>query len=393
VVDDPIEVAALPDVRRHVAGVVERLADRPAAAAAYETWVAASTRGAIERLDDGTIHLITGDIPAAWFRDSAAQVRGLWSVLVAEPDGPFAQVVSGLIRRHVQWLLIDPYANSFVARHGPRHHRFDRPRPAPLVWERKWELDSIAYSLGLWARWWDATGDGSPLALPARDAAIRALDLLEVEQDPEVRSEYRFWRPFAGLARHGRGPAVTPCGLVRSAFRPSDDRCDLGFHVPGNAHVVVSLRGLARIAAEAWSDEELAARAGALADTIDAAVVEHGVGPDGVLWYEVDGAGGHLFMDDANVPSLLSLPYLEWRPVDDPMVVATRAAGRARRSGASVRRTPATARSGRWRSPSRASPRRGRPGRTTPSTASSTSPPASPAAAWSRPSTRTSRPG
>ena len=42
------------------------------------------------------------------------------------------------------------------------------------------------------------------------------------------------------------------------------------------------------------------------------------------ITYEVDGLGNALFMDDANVPSLLSLPYLGCVPADDPVYLNTR---------------------------------------------------------------------
>jgi Uncharacterized conserved protein len=41
--------------------------------------------------------------------------------------------------------------------------------------------------------------------------------------------------------------------------------------------------------------------------------------------YEVDGFGNQLFMDDANVPSLLSLPYLGCCTASDPIYRRTRA--------------------------------------------------------------------
>ena len=40
--------------------------------------------------------------------------------------------------------------------------------------------------------------------------------------------------------------------------------------------------------------------------------------------YEVDGYGNDYFMDDANIPSLLSLPYLGYCSNDDPLYLQTR---------------------------------------------------------------------
>jgi len=43
-----------------------------------------------------------------------------------------------------------------------------------------------------------------------------------------------------------------------------------------------------------------------------------------IFAYEVDGFGSHCLMDDPNVPSLLSLPYLGYCSTKNPVYVATR---------------------------------------------------------------------
>jgi meiotically up-regulated gene 157 (Mug157) protein len=117
-------------------------------------------------------------------------------------------------------------------------------------------------------------------------------------------------------------------GLIVSIFRPSDDATIFPFLVPSNHFAVVSLRQLAEIAGATGLDPALRARCLALADEVEAAlrmyaVVRH---PDlGLVWaYEVDGFGNRLHMDDANVPSLLSLPYLGACAPDDPLYLRTR---------------------------------------------------------------------
>src|SRR6185295_12184783 len=136
--------------------------------------------------------------------------------------------------------------------------------------------------------------------------------------------------PSETLALGGYGNPTRKIGLIHSGFRPSDDACMYPFLVPANHFAVVSLRQLARLAPATGLMPEVAADASRLADEVAAALGAHAVISDesGVrTWaYEIDGFGNSLFMDDANVPSLLSLPYLGAVSATDPLYLATRRA-------------------------------------------------------------------
>jgi meiotically up-regulated gene 157 (Mug157) protein len=116
--------------------------------------------------------------------------------------------------------------------------------------------------------------------------------------------------------------------MTWSAFRPSDDACALGYHVPSNALAAVSLTQLAMLLEESGSDAELQADARSLAGEIRAGIARHAVvetpSGDRIYAYEVDGLGNALLLDDANVPSLLSLPYLSFCDSGDPLYRSTR---------------------------------------------------------------------
>jgi meiotically up-regulated gene 157 (Mug157) protein len=81
------------------------------------------------------------------------------------------------------------------------------------------------------------------------------------------------------------------------------------------------------MANDIFFDTAMANDATALANEVAAALKEHAIvdTPQGTIWaYEVDGFGGQVLMDDANVPSLLGLPYLESSP-DVSLYLRTRA--------------------------------------------------------------------
>ena len=281
---------------------------------------------------DGTTFVATGDIPAMWLRDSAAQVRPY--IPLAAEDEAINAMLKGLIRRTARYVNLDPYANAFNAAPNGHGHQSDQTAMTPWTWERKWELDSLCYPVLLLRGWWGATGDASVFDDEVHRMLRSIVDTMRTEQRHAERSSYRFWRtehayPNDNLADGGRGTPVGAAGMVWVGFRPSDDACTYHYHVPSNMFAAAILSDLAAFARDQFDDTSLAGEAVRLGDEIRAGIEGHAVvqhpefGP--VYAYETDGLGNHLLMDDANVPSLLSIPYLGYRPADDPAYLATRA--------------------------------------------------------------------
>jgi meiotically up-regulated gene 157 (Mug157) protein len=271
----------------------------------------------------------TGDIPAMWLRDSTAQVR---PYLAVATDPEVGDVLVAVSRRQIRCVLLDPYANAFndgpTGAHGEPG---DRPTPGEWVWERKYELDSLCAPLQLAYAIWRATRRVDHLDEAFHRAAWTIVRIWRAEQSHD-RSPYLFLRPsgpFSGdsLPRGGRGDRVGRTGMTWSGFRPSDDPCERGYLVPANALASTSLHGLAELASSVLQDSQLAREAWKLADEIDAGILAEAVvevAGTSVLAYEVDGHGAALLGDDANLPSLLSLPLSGWCAQDDPLYQATR---------------------------------------------------------------------
>ncbi len=274
--------------------------------------------------------VITGDIPAMWLRDSSAQI---WPYLpLAAQDDRLRALLEGVIRRQTRCLLIDTYANSFMAdlNAAPLEWSLqDKTEMKPGVGERKYELDSLCYPIRLAHGYWKQTGDTRPFDSAWKEAMGRVLATMRVEQRKDGPGPYSFQRtarnPTDSLV-NGIGNPVKPVGLIASCFRPSDDACIFPFLVPANLFAVTSLRQLAAMSHSILHDEGMANQAAALADEVESALRQHAVVATaaGTIWaYEVDGYGGRVLMDDANVPSLLGLPYLDSSP-DSALYARTR---------------------------------------------------------------------
>jgi len=265
--------------------------------------------------------VLTGDIAAMWLRDSSAQV---WPYLpLASKDRSLRDLLEGVIRRQVRCLLIDPYANCFMADLSApplEGSRMDKTEMRQGVGERKYELDSLCYPIRLAHGYWKNTGHTGLFDSEWKLAMETILETMRIQQRKDGPGPYRFQRyalnPTDTLV-NGIGNPVNPIGLIASAFRPSDDACIFPFFVPANLFAVRSLRQLSAMANDVLHDSKMANQAAALAEEINAALWKHAIvsTAGGAIWaYEIDGFGGHVLMDDANAPSLLSLPYLDSSP-------------------------------------------------------------------------------
>ena len=309
--------------------VSEKLKDRPKLASMFAQCFPNTLETTTKRLDDGTTYVFTGDIPAMWLRDSSAQLSPY--IDLAAADEELRHLIAGAIQRQIRYIHIDPYANAFNEEASGAAWAKDETDTNPWVWERKYEIDSLCYPLWLSQRYWKATGDESIFDDEFRRAVETILQIWRTEQHHREQSPYTFQRfdcpPSDTLVDGGLGAPVTHTGMTWSGFRPSDDACRYGYLVPSNMFATVVLSHVSDVAEQVWADEELAQRASDLRSDIESgldqyAKVEH----DGnlIYAYETDGLGNHHLMDDANVPSLLSLPYLGYCAADDPVYLSTR---------------------------------------------------------------------
>jgi meiotically up-regulated gene 157 (Mug157) protein len=274
--------------------------------------------------------VITGDIHAMWLRDSTAQV---WPYLpYIKDDRELYNLILGVIHRQGKCIVIDPYANAFNKEATGSEWDSDLTDMKPELHERKWEIDSLCYPVRLSYNFWKQTGDTS-FFTPTYERALQLiLQTFRQQQRKNGKGPYRFGRKTATatdtLSGGGYGNPVKPVGLICSSFRPSDDATIFPFLIPSNYFAVVSLRQMAEMFAGIKRDNKLAQECSSFAAEVEKALNDYASADHlkygRVIAYEADGFGNQLFMDDANVPSLLALPYLGCLSSSDPLYKNTR---------------------------------------------------------------------
>ncbi|MBQ8639472.1 MAG: glycoside hydrolase family 125 protein [Lachnospiraceae bacterium] len=280
-------------------------------------------------LPDGETYVFTGDIEAMWLRDSSAQVVHYLPFLKEQPV--LKSMVAGLIERQMRYIVIDPYANAYNEEENGKCWAKDETDSNDWEWERKYEIDSLCYPLWLLHNYIEKTGDKSVLTPTVHEAMKTIVQTWITEQHHGTESTYRFVRnnswALDNVPCGGKGNPVADTGMTWCAFRPSDDSCKYGYLVPSNMFASVVLNYVVDYASE-LGDKELAEKAAKLKDEIAQGIENYAVrnleGVGETYVYETDGFGNDLWMDDANVPSLLSMPWLGWCEKDDERYQNTR---------------------------------------------------------------------
>jgi len=274
--------------------------------------------------------VITGDIHAMWLRDSTAQV---WPYLPYINDDPaLYKLILGVINRQAKCIAIDPYANAFNKEATGSEWDTDYTDMKPELHERKWEIDSLCYPVRLVYHFWKRTGDTSFFTGQWENSMRLVLATFKEQQRKNGKGPYHFTRTTDKatdtLPGKGYGYPVKPVGLICSAFRPSDDATMFSFLIPSNYFAVATVRQLAEMFSKIKNDQSFAGDCENLAVEIEKALKEYALVNHliygQILPFEVDGFGNRLFMDDANVPSLLSLPYLGCMEVSNAIYQNTR---------------------------------------------------------------------
>ena len=276
-------------------------------------------------------YVITGDIDAMWLRDSTAQV---WPYLpLMKNDKHLQQLIAGVINRQIKCIHLDRYANAFYKDPNKiSEWKSDITEMKPGIHERKWEIDSLCYPVRLAHQYWKDTGDTTPFDKAWEESVELILKTFIEQQRKDGKGPYSFQRTTAwatdGVPLSGYGYPVKPVGLICSMFRPSDDATIFPFLIPSNFFAVVSLRNAAEMVNSISKNKQLAEKCNALANEVNDALKKYAVinSPQAgkIYGYEINGFGSFNLMDDANIPSLLSLPYLNAVPEDDMLYQSTR---------------------------------------------------------------------
>jgi len=297
----------------------------------------------VEGSSTPNVYVGTGDIDNMWIRDSMVQL----SLYLNLPNQPWVRLlVEGSIRRNAFNIIQDPYANSY-------NKKWLDPSSLPVkervigrggyVATKNYELDSGAYYLNFLYDYYRQPDFYNPESLLLEPIIFESVLLLVetwiTEQHHDTHSSYRYFE----LEREGKGPPTRYTGMTWSGFRPSDDPCQYGYNIPSNIHAASALEKILILNAQLWKHMGLHQKVTKLLTEIESGIHKYGIirstqrlrrnnntssalaSSSFYYAYEVDGFGNKLTnFDDANIPSLLSIPLLGWTKYDHAIYKTTR---------------------------------------------------------------------
>ncbi len=309
----------------------DKLNKYPKLKAMYKNCYEHTIKTALKKCDDGTYFVLTGDIPAMWLRDSSAQITHY--IPLAEYK-EIAEVIEGVIKRQFMYIKTDSYANAFNEYpDSSEGHPNDIPKNSPWVHERKYEVDSLCYPIRILYMYWKQTGNEEIIKKNLEEIAEIIVNQFKTEQHHFEKSPYRFTRPdpnapWDTIYNDGMGNPVKYTGMTWSGFRPSDDGCEYGYLIASEMFAVVILGYMSKMLKSVCGNEELAEECEKLKDEIDSGIKRFGIVKHekyGKIYAcETDGMGHYSMIDDANIPSLLSIPYIEYADIEDETYQNTR---------------------------------------------------------------------
>lgn len=300
--------------------------------------------------EDPRTFISTGDIHAEWLRDSARQLSVYQKFICEDPQ--LKLLIKGAILQQAEFIQIAPYCNAFQP---PKDSNvtiippsIDDVKPTPpweYVFECKWELDSLASFFTLLNEYMENSKDYEILKNREVINAIGVIFRIIMRQSAPTFTEkgdllpvfysYKRWTDSGTetLPLSGVGNSVNSnTRLIRSAFRASDDACIYQFHIPSNIQLLVELKKLIPLLEEHNNPMILTNPVADLLKNI-ASDIETGINEYAIIThpkfgkvfaYEIDGYGSVNIMDDANIPSLLSIPDLGYLPISDEIYQNTR---------------------------------------------------------------------
>ena len=277
--------------------------------------------------DEELTFIITGDINAMWLRDSANQLQSYLPLLNASSSSDsLASLYRGVINLQARYILTAPFCQAFQppiesgikpANNPSASNDMVKPQyNNASVFECKYELDSLAAFLEVSTNYFTATNDAAffnkynwvSAVQEVMNVANSMMTPTYNENGSVAISPYTFTRlsdrASETLENNGLGnPVQNGTGLIRSAFRPSDDATIFQLFIPANMMFSRYLQSASNIMSQlGYNTTALANEMSSLSSNLRSAISKFGIVSsynNGQIYaYEVDGYGSQNIMDE-----------------------------------------------------------------------------------------------